>query len=130
MRDKEECIMERFFKGQVPCNLIFGFILALFVVTAHPGDVFSKSQPQSLDRSAKLTISGKTSDYVLIGERHFTVTEATVITDMKGKKIQLSDLAVPCEAQIEYRLIMDENPLALKIAVKKLLQSRSQEGRP
>ena len=114
--------MYRFFKGQLICRIVLWFILAMFFVNAHPGVVFSKSQPQSLDRSAKLTISGKTADVIIIGERHFAVTETTVIIDMKGKKIRLSDLAVPCDAQIEYRLIMDEDPLALKITVKKLLQ--------
>ena len=114
--------MYRFFKGQITCRIVFGFVLAMFVVTAHPGAVFSKSQPQSLDRSAKLTISGKTADVIIIGERHFAVTETTVIIDMKGKKIRLSDLAVPCDAQIEYRLIMDQDPLTLKITVKKLLE--------
>jgi len=122
--------MERLFKGHVANRIAYGFILALFVVTAYPGVVFSKGQPQSLDRSAKLTISGKTDDAVIIGERHFSVTEATVIIDMKGKKIRLSDLAVPCEAEVKYRLIMDEDPIALKIAVKKLLRPITNEGRP
>jgi len=122
--------MERLFKGHVANRIAYGFILALFVVTADPGAVFSKGQPQSLDRSAKLTISGKTDDAVIIGERHFTVTEATVIIDMKAKKIRLRDLAVPCEAEVKYRLIMDEDPLALKIAVKKLLRPIANEGRP
>ena len=114
--------MYRFFKGQLICRIAFCFIIALFVIIAYPGTGFPESAQKSLDRSATLTISGKTADAVLIGERHFTVTEATVITDMKGKKIRLSDLAVPCNAQIEYRLIMDEAPLALKITVKKLLE--------
>jgi len=122
--------MKRLFRGQPAYNIVFGFVLALFVITADPAAVFSKGQPQSLDRSAKLTISGKTTDYVLIGERHFTVTEATVIIDMKAKKIRLSDLAVPCEAEVKYRLIMDEDPLALKITVKKLLRPIANEGRP
>ena len=122
--------MERLFKGHVANRIAYGFILALFVVTADPGAVFSKGQPQSLDRSAKLTISGKTDDAVIIGERHFTVTEATVIIDMKAKKIRLSDLAVPCEAEVKYRLIMDEDPLALKITVKKFLRPIANEGHP
>ena len=114
--------MYRFFKGQLICRIAFSFIIAMFVMIAYPGTGFPEPAQKSLDRSATLTISGKTADYILIGERHFTVSESTVIINMKGKKIQLSDLAVPCDAQIEYRLIMDENPLALKITVKKLLE--------
>ena len=114
--------MYRFFKGQVICGIAFWFIIAMFVMIAYPGTGFPEPAQKSLDRSATLTISGKTADVILIGERHFAVTETTVIIDMKGKNIRLSDLAVPCDAEIEYRLIMDENPLALKITVKKLLE--------
>ena len=114
--------MYRFFKGQLICRIAFCFIVPIFVIIAYPGTGFSEPAQKSLDRSATLTISGKADDSILIGERHFTVTEATVIIDMKENKIRLSDLAVPCEAVIEYRLIMDENPLALKITVKKLLE--------
>ena len=114
--------MYRFFKGQVMPRIACWFIVLLFVIIAYPDTGFSEPAQKSLDRSATLTISGKTADAILIGERHFTITEATVIIDMKGKKIRLSDLAVPCNAQIEYRLIMDGAPLALKITVKKLLE--------
>jgi len=114
--------MYRFFKGQLICRISFWFIVAMLVITVYPDTGFSEPAQKSLDRSATLTISGKTADAILIGERHFTVTEATVIIDMKENKIRLSNLAVPCEAVIEYRLIMDENPLALKITVKKLLE--------
>jgi len=114
--------MYRFFKGQLICRIAFWFVIAMFVITAYPGTGSSEPAQKSLDRSATLTIRGKTADAILIGERHFTVTKATVIIDMKENKIRLSDLAVPCEAVIEYRLIMDENPLALKITVKKLLE--------
>jgi hypothetical protein len=114
--------MYRFFKGQLICRIAFCFIVPMLVIIAYPDTGFSEPAQKSLDRSAKLTISGKTDDSILIGERHFAVTETTVIIDMKGKKIRLSDLAVPCDAQIEYRLIMDEDPLALKITVKKLLR--------
>jgi len=114
--------MYRLHEGHVMHRIAFWFIVTIFVITVHPGTVFPKSAPQSLDRSGTVTISGKTADAVLISERHFAVTESTIIVDMSGKKIQLSDLAVPCNAQIEYRLRMDEDPLALKITVKKLLQ--------
>jgi len=114
--------MYRFFKGRLMPRIACWFIVLLFVIIAYPDTGFSEPAQKSLDRSAKLTISGKTADAILIGERHFAVTEATVIIDIKGKKIRLSDLAVPCDAQIEYRLIMDEDPLALKITVKKLLR--------
>jgi hypothetical protein len=114
--------MYGFFKGQLICRIAYWFVVPLIVIIACPGTGFAEPAQKSLDRSATLTISGKTADAIIIGERHFTVTEATVIIDMKEKQIGLTDLAVPCDAQIEYRLIMDEDPLALKITVKKLLE--------
>ena len=114
--------MYRLHEGHVIYRIVFWFIVSVFIMTAHPGAVFPKSAPQSLDRLATVTISGKTADAVLVFERHFVITESTIIVNVKGKKIQLSDLAVPCNAEIEYRLRMDEDPLALKITVKKLLQ--------
>ena len=99
--------MHRFFKDQVIYRIAFWVIVAVFVITALPGYGFSKSAPQSLDRSAVVTISGKTADTVLVVERHFAVTESTTIINIKGKKIPLSNLAVPCNADIDYRLRMD-----------------------
>jgi len=121
--------MHRFFKGEVIYRIAFWFTLAVFIVTVHPGTGLPKSASKSLDRSAALTISGKTDDGVFVSERHFAVTESTTIINVKGKKIRLSDLAVPCNADIDYRLRMDEHPLALKITVKKLLQEVD-VGRP
>jgi hypothetical protein len=122
MKDKEEFLMHRFFKREVIYRIAFWFIVAVFIVTAHPGTGSPKSASKSLDRSGTLTISGKTADSILVLERHFAVTESTTIINVKGKKIRLSDLAVPCNAEIEYRLRMDKDPLVLKITVKKVLQ--------
>jgi hypothetical protein len=119
--------MYRFFKGQPLFRIAFWFIVPIFFITAYPDTVFPKRAPKSLDRSGTVMISGKTVDSVLISERHFAVTESTIIVNVRGKRIRLTDLAVPCEAQIEYRLRMDEDPLALKITVKKLLQGATEQ---
>jgi hypothetical protein len=108
----------RFFKDR----LAFWLIVPIFLITAYPGIASPRSTPQSLDRSGTLTITGKTAETVVVLERHFVVTETTIILNESGKKIRLGDLAVPCEAEIEYRLRMDEDPLALKITVRKLLE--------
>jgi hypothetical protein len=122
---RREPIMYRFPKGHNIFRIALCFTLLIFIMAAHPMSVFPKNAP-SLDRSATVTISGKTTDAVLVSERHFMVTESTTILDARSKKIQLSDLAVPCEAKIEYRLRMDKDPVVLKITVKRLLKGATE----
>jgi hypothetical protein len=62
-------------------------------------------------------------DYgVLIDGRQYRVTESTIIFDLLGKKIPLCDLPIPCRAVVEYQLIEGQNPLCLRIEVKRLLE--------
>jgi len=71
--------------------------------------------------SAPLTIVKKGADYITASiERNFRVTDQTLILDLRKKKIKLTDLPVPCEAVIEYRLVMDQDPICQKIEVKSL----------
>ena len=69
-------------------------------------------------KSATMTIELKTDDAIVSRERQFVVDESTVILDASGRGIELSDLPVPCQAEVEYELRMDQDPLCLKIAVK------------
>jgi hypothetical protein len=65
-----------------------------------------------------MTIEEKTEDAFISGERRFVVTEATTIIDAFGKRIGLGDLSLPAEAEVQYKLIMDEPPLVFRIVVK------------
>jgi hypothetical protein len=53
------------------------------------------------------------------------VTAETRIYDTHGTPIPLIDLAVPCEATVQYRLIMDKSPVVLRIQVKRPLPGAS-----
>jgi hypothetical protein len=75
-----------------------------------------------ITRSAVVTITGKTSDAVMVSERSFPVTDATVLFDEKKQRISLDDLPVPCSAQVRYQLRMDKSPLCLEIQVKKKMK--------
>src|SRR3990170_1519557 len=72
-------------------------------------------------RNKLLIVGDKTDHAVMVGERKFVVTENTAIFNMHGKQIPLIDLAVPCEAAVQYRLVMDKNPVVLRLQVKKPL---------
>lgn len=69
-------------------------------------------------RNKLLLINDKTDHAVVVGERKFVVAENTAIFNMHGKQIPLSDLAVPCEATVQYRLIMDKSPVVMRLQVK------------
>ena len=118
-----------FCKGQsiykISLCLVFLLIFLLLPVTG-----ISKSPPKGFIRSALVMIEGKTGDAVLVGERRFLVTEATTIVTVKGKKIELSALPVPCKAEIKYLLRMDEDPVTLKISIKELLSGSSKTWPP
>jgi len=73
-----------------------------------------------LEASVTLIIQGKGEDAVFAGERRFVVTDKTIILDISGQAVDLSELIVPCEAEIKYRLEPSEqDPECLKITVKR-----------
>ena len=108
-------------------SLCFVFLLIFLLL---PVTGISKSPPKGFIRSALVMIEGKTSDAIVVSERHFVVTEATTIVTAKGKKIELSALPIPCKAEITYRLRMDQDPVALKIRITQLLKGSSKGWPP
>lgn len=118
-----------FYRGQsiyrISLCLVFLLIFLFLPVTG-----FSESPPEGLIRSGSVIIQGKTSDTIIVSERHFVVTEATTIVTMEGEKIQLSALPVPCKAEITYQLRMDQDPVTLKIGIKQLLRGSSKTWPP
>ena len=105
--------------------LLWFVFLALFSLF-RPSPGLSESPGRNLIKSGSVMIEGKTADAVVVGERHFLVTEATTIRDVKGKTIDLSALPIPCKAEISYRLRMDEDPVALSISIKQIPKGASE----
>lgn len=112
--------MSKPYIGRALTVLVLWTVLLLPFALFKPSIAFSKAAPKGFIRSALVMIEGKTSDAVLVGERRFLVTEATTIVMPRGGKIELGALPVPCKAKIKYRLRMDEDPVALKIMVKRV----------
>jgi hypothetical protein len=111
--------MHTSFKIQYSARILGGLVfLVLFSLLQPMSNAIGSSQ--AVTRSAVMTIMGKTSDAVISSERHFLVSDSTVILDRNGKRIGLNDLAVPCTAQVKYQLRMDQSPLCLSIHLKKL----------
>ena len=105
----------RGYAGQV---IILCSILLLPFFVSRPIIVFADSPNSGLVRSDLLTIAEKGNEFVVVGERHFVVDKSTIIFGSDGKTIQLKDISIPCKAEVEYLLIMDKNPVILKMKIK------------
>ena len=117
--------MPKFYGDCFVHAIVLCFVLLIPFLLSGPVMVFAESPPKGSVRSGSMTIEGKSNNAIVVGERHFIVAESTTILDLSEKKIQLSDLPVPCEARIEYQLRMDQDPLCLRIIVERLLEGSS-----
>jgi len=79
---------------------------------------FLSSPAQAGKRTSQLRLVGKTGQSVFIPERHYRVSESTVIIDQRGQEIDLAALPIPCQAEVTYMLRRDADPLALRIRVE------------
>ena len=103
---------------------VFCLVCLLLLLTAETATAAETVNTGAV-REKLLVLNTKTDHAVLVGERQFMVTAETRIYDTHGSQIPLIDLAVPCEAMVQYRLIMDKSPVVLRIQVKKLLPGAS-----
>jgi len=71
-----------------------------------------------ITRTDVLRLNGKDKQSVVSKERHYTVTENTLIENLEGEPISLRWLPVPCKARVTYELRMDEPPRATRILVE------------
>ena len=104
--------------------IVFCLVALMLLLTAETV-IAAEAVDTGVVRNKLLIISSKTDHAVTVGERKFVVTEDTAIFNMHGKQIPLIDLAVPCEATVQYRLIMDKSPVVLRLEVKKPLPGAS-----
>ena len=105
------------FANKLVTKFVFLIICLCFVLT---GDLCAQSDSPSsgVVRSVTVTIDDKTEDAVISGERRFVVTKSTTIINRYGKRIKLNRLSLPVEAEVRYKLMMDQDPLCLRIVIK------------
>ncbi|MFO7599965.1 MAG: hypothetical protein R6X27_09185 [Candidatus Desulfacyla sp.] len=70
-----------------------------------------------------MTIEGKGDGGISIAGQRYRVGESTAILDATGNRISLCDLSLPCEAQVEYRLEENLEPLCLRIEILRVLKA-------
>ena len=117
--------MSKFYRAQCIQPVVLWIVFLMLLFLSQPVIGFAQRSPMGIIRSGSMKIEGKTSEAIIAAERHFIVTESTTILDIDGKEIQLSNLPVPCEAEIEYSLRMDQDPVILKIIIKRVLPGSS-----
>ncbi|MBW2063684.1 MAG: hypothetical protein JRJ03_02005 [Deltaproteobacteria bacterium] len=115
--------MTKYLVGYVsrPVLLRVFYLMFLFFLLLKPGLGLSENQSPGLTRCGLLTFNAKILGGLYASERLFRVTEETTIVDAYGKEITIEGLPVPCLAKVRYRLIMDQDPVLIKILVKELL---------
>ena len=101
--------------------IVFIALLSFFVLAA-PVMSFGEN---GLVRTGYVRLDGKTNHSVTVGERRFMITESTLILDRHGKQIPLIDLPIPCEVNLRYRIMMNKDPVVLRLAVSKLFPHSS-----
>jgi hypothetical protein len=121
--------MQTFFKDQYTRRICLwlSLLILLLVLLFSPGVSLGEAISKGVVRSAILEIRGKTSNTIVVGERHFLVDQSTTIRDINGKEIPLIDLRVPCEAKVKYRLSMGEKPVTLQVMVKRFFPHSSMD---
>jgi hypothetical protein len=110
---------------------IWILLLGLLYLLFSPLRVNSEGPPDNfMTNTSVMRIDGKTSDSVIVSERHFMVRPSTIILGPHGREVPFVLLRLPCEAEITYRLRMDENPECLKIKFKRRLRDPGRPLRP
>lgn len=99
-------------------------VIGVVLLCLHAGSALSFDE-RGLLRTGYLRIEAKAATSVTVGERLFLVTESSLILDRHGKQIPLVDLPIPCEANVRYRIIMNEDPVVERLAVVKLFPHSS-----
>ncbi len=105
----------RFFRGR--CAIRTALFLTVFFLTQ--SFCFANSRDDQVV-SASVVIESKEDGGVRIAGRTFLITEATRISDLRGKSIPICDLPVPCEAVVAYIARNESAVECMKIEVTRL----------
>ena len=102
--------------------IALGASVIIFLLISVPDTVCAENVPEPPDmiRSRTVKILEKSDDAIFVVERRFIITEETVIWDLDGRVIDLSELLVPCKAEIKFKLRSYQDPLCLEIKVKSM----------
>ena len=95
-----------------------------------PSQAFAEEVKKEYKPSALLLIKGKTADAVLTPKTRFRVTRKTKIFNIRGKRISVRQLPVPCKAKIRYEPSPYIDPQALVIRVTQVFPGATANWKP
>ena len=98
--------------------------LIVFLLSGH-AIALEENLEKGIPRSGTVTIVGKTSDSIIVKERHFRLIRSTTLWGVDQKEIRIYNLPIPCEAEIMYLLRMDQDPLLLEAQLTNILPGAS-----
>jgi hypothetical protein len=75
--------------------------------------------------SAFMLIEAKSRHSIVASKRQFEIMRETRILNRSGKEIRIQNLPVPCQAQVDYETSPYDDPIALKIRIKKVFPGAS-----
>ena len=107
--------------------IALGAVMICFLAISAPAALFAGNVPVNPEINPEMEIftgifkiERKGTNYIIIKERHFIIAEETVIWDLYGQVTDLNRLIIPCEAEIKYRPISNQDEaLCLEIRVKR-----------
>lgn len=102
--------------------IALGTVIILLLLIPAPTVVFAEEAPTPPEApiSATVKILAKGNNFIVTSEHHFIVTKKTAIRDLSGRTIKLSELPVPCDAQITYQIGPDQTPFCLAIKLQRI----------
>ncbi len=84
------------------------------------GALAGEDAEQAYQPSLFATIQRKTPDLIITSKQRFAVTTQTSIRTMRGKKMTLRQLPVPCKAEIQYSPQAYGDRIVTAIVVRKV----------
>jgi len=85
------------------CSLILAPAVLFAGNVPTPPKVGNVPAPPDVPKTMVTKIQFKGKDAIFVNDRRFIVTDKTIILDMGDQHIKLSELSVPCEAEIKLR---------------------------
>ena len=95
------------------CGVVLAFLM---------GPSFAEETVNETIASRPVVIEAKAEDGIVVGGKRYRVEAWTTVLDAAGNGITLCDLALPCEARIEYNPLDNRDPVCLRIEVIRMLE--------
>ena len=99
---------------------VFGpFLISAVILSGLPANLAASPEAQNV-LSKAVTIETKDGKAIMIAGQRHEVTESTIILDLNGQGLSLCDLPVPCEAEVDYRLRKNQDPICVSIKIRRV----------